>query len=65
MNDNLRIAGAIITLIGIFIFAFGKKLFLLRLYFGDRSVFSQIFWGIILIIIGLGLLYASGVFFIK
>ena len=44
------------------IFCFGKKWIVLRLVFGDRSMFSQIFFGGIITIFGLILLYLSGAF---
>lgn len=62
VTDPLIILGVLIFLVGILIFCFGKKWFILRSFFGDRSMFSQIFWGLIISLIGLILLYISGVF---
>lgn len=53
MNPLFSI-GCLLFMIGISVFCFGKKFFLFRLFFGDRSMFSQIFWG--LIFSGIGLL---------
>ena len=52
----------VVFLIGMSIFCFGKKWIVLRLVFGDRSMFSQIFFGGIITIFGLILLYLSGAF---
>lgn len=49
-------AGCLIFMIGILIFAFGRKFLLFRWFFGDRSMFSQLFWGLILCLVGLGLI---------
>ena len=62
VDNPLTIVGVVVFLIGMSIFCFGKKWIVLRLVFGDRSMFSQIFfWGIITIF-GLILLYLSGAF---
>ncbi|MGM0239435.1 hypothetical protein [Enterococcus sp. AZ103] len=61
-NNPLIIAGIIIFIVGLITFIFGKKFVLLRLYFGDKSMFSQLFWGVIFMLIGFGLLFISGVF---
>lgn len=63
METNLMTTlGIIIFAIGAIIFAFGKKFILLRAFFGDRSMFSQMFWGTFIAIIGLILLYFGGSF---
>ncbi|MHC5227019.1 hypothetical protein ACYSNW_01930 [Enterococcus sp. LJL99] len=54
--------GLVIFFIGLLIFCFGKKFFLLRLFFGDRSMFSQIFVGGVLGAIGLFMMYLGGAF---
>uniref|UniRef100_UPI003241F1A2 hypothetical protein n=1 Tax=Lactococcus sp. TaxID=44273 RepID=UPI003241F1A2 len=61
-NNPLTIVGVVVFLIGMSIFCFGKKWIVLRLVFGDRSMFSQIFFGGIITIFGLILLYLSGAF---
>lgn len=58
----LILLGVVLFLISMFIFLFGKKFFLLRAFFGDRSMFSQIFWGIVIVIIGLLFMYLGGAF---
>ncbi|MGF2204981.1 hypothetical protein [Lactococcus lactis] len=62
VDNPLTIVGVVIFLIGMSIFCFGKKWIVLRLVFGDRSMFSQIFFGGIITIFGLILLYLSGAF---
>lgn len=54
--------GAVIFGVGVIIFAFGKKFFILRAFFGDRSMLSQIFWGGLLSLIGFIILYLGGAF---
>lgn len=54
--------GIVIFLIGLLIFCFGKKFFLLRIFFGDRSMFSQIFVGAVIGAIGLFLMYLGNAF---
>ncbi|ALS36469.1 putative membrane protein [Enterococcus rotai] len=61
-TNPLVIAGVILFIIGLFIFIFGKKFILLRAYFGDRSMFSQILWGTVIMLVGFGLLFISNVF---
>ena len=48
VDNPLTIVGVVVFLIGMSIFCFGKKWIVLRLVFGDRSMFSQIFFGGIL-----------------
>ncbi|CAK1241129.1 MULTISPECIES: hypothetical protein [Fructobacillus] len=48
----LGIIGLIIVILSILVLIAGNTAPLLRLYFGDRSVISQIFWGVILFAIG-------------
>ncbi|AXH04281.1 hypothetical protein Lpl43_06015 [Lactiplantibacillus plantarum] len=60
--EMLRIIGIIIFVIGIFIFCFGKWFFVLRTFFGDRSMFYQLAWGIAIATIGFLLLLISGTF---
>ena len=62
VDNPLTIVGVGVFLIGMSIFCFGKKWIVLRLVFGDRSMFSQIFFGGIITIFGLILLYLSGAF---
>ena len=62
VDNQLTIVGVVVFLIGMSIFCFGKKWIVLRLVFGDRSMFSQIFFGGIITIFGLILLYLSGAF---
>jgi len=62
VDNPLTIVGVVVFLIGMSIFCFGKKWIVLRLVFGDRSMFSQIFFGGIITILGLILLYLSGAF---
>ncbi|MFP7242390.1 hypothetical protein [Pediococcus pentosaceus] len=52
--------GVAICLIGVFIGAFGRKFFVLRWIFGDRSMFAQLLWGVILATIGLALMLLGG-----
>lgn len=61
-SNPLIIVGVIIFMIGVLIFCFGKKLVLLRVFFGDRSMFSQILWGAIIGLVGLVLLFLGGAF---
>ncbi|MEO1771587.1 hypothetical protein JZO67_003568 [Enterococcus sp. 665A] len=56
------IIGMVTFLIGMAIFLFGKQFILLRAFFGDRSMFYQLFWGTIIAIIGLAIMYFAGVF---
>lgn len=56
------IIGAAISFLGILIFAFGKKFFLLRLFFKDRSTFKQLGWGLLIFLIGFIILLSTGVF---
>ncbi|KLK97230.1 MAG: hypothetical protein LKK07_11410 [Lactococcus lactis] len=62
VDNPITIVGVVVFLIGMSIFCFGKKWIVLRLVFGDRSMFSQIFFGGIITIFGLILLYLSGAF---
>ncbi|WP_396424796.1 hypothetical protein LLNCDO702_13480 (plasmid) [Lactococcus lactis subsp. lactis] len=62
VDNPLTIVGVVVFLIGMSIFCFGKKWIVLRLVFGDRSMFSQIIFGGIITIFGLILLYLSGAF---
>lgn len=49
--------GFIIAVIGLIIFGIGKQVPYIRFFFGDRSMFSQFFWGAIIFFIGLGIIY--------
>lgn len=60
--EPLKIIGLIFFGIGMCIFVLGKQLFLLRLYFGDRSMFTQIIWGVLISLIGIVMLVLSGAF---
>ncbi|WP_450558597.1 hypothetical protein [Streptomyces phaeochromogenes] len=62
VDNPLTIVGVVVFLIGMSIFCFGKKWIVLRLVFGDISMFSQIFFGGIITIFGLILLYLSEAF---
>ncbi|MGX4645508.1 hypothetical protein [Holzapfeliella sp. JNUCC 80] len=46
-----------IFIFGIILFGFGKKAPVLRLFLGDKSVFFQLFWGAIISLIGIALIY--------
>ncbi|TXK45679.1 hypothetical protein FVP43_00275 [Lactococcus sp. dk322] len=59
-TNPLLIIGILIFFVGMFIFLVGKKCFFLRWFFNDRSMFWQLFYGLILVIIGLFFLYFSG-----
>ncbi|NEZ68816.1 hypothetical protein [Pediococcus pentosaceus] len=52
----IAIIGIIIFLIGALTTTLGRTLTILRFCFGDRSIFTQMFWGIIFICIGLFLI---------
>lgn len=52
----MAIIGIIIFFIGALIITLGRTLTILRFFFGDRSMFTQIFLGIIFICIGLFLI---------
>lgn len=60
--ELLKLMGIVLFAIGASIFLFGKKFFLLRLYFGDKSMFSQIILGIIVSVIGFIMMFMSGTF---
>lgn len=58
-NHTLTNIGLVVFMIGLFIFLIGTKFPRLRAYFGDKSMFRQIFLGIVIagvgiILIGLG-----------
>ncbi|MTD41625.1 hypothetical protein GIX45_23970 [Erwinia sp. CPCC 100877] len=55
-NNPLFAIGCLLVVIGILTFGFGKKFFVFRWLFGDRSMFTQILGGIILSGIGLMLI---------
>ncbi|CAK1247866.1 hypothetical protein R55210_AODCCCNP_01165 [Fructobacillus fructosus] len=57
---DFNLLGVIVFVIGMVIFLFGKQFILLRLYFGDRSVFSQLFWGTVISAVGVAILYFNG-----
>lgn len=57
---EIRMIGVILFLTGMVTFLFGRKFILLRLYFGDRSVFSQLFWGSVISAVGVVILYFDG-----
>ena len=56
-RNPLAFSGFIIFAIGLIIFAFGRKFFLLRWFFGDRSMFSQFLWGGLIMLLGFGMLW--------
>ena len=57
MSDPLRTISIILAALGVLIFAFGRKWFVFRWIFGDRRMFSQLFWGLVIFAIGAMLLY--------
>ncbi|MBS9336071.1 hypothetical protein [Fructobacillus papyrifericola] len=52
----LAIVGLLLVVLGIIVLIFGSTAPLLRLYFGDRSVISQLLWGTVIFAIGAVLL---------
>ncbi|CAK1223512.1 hypothetical protein [Fructobacillus fructosus] len=48
----LGLIGLALVIIGIIVLIFGSTAPLLRLYFGDRSVISQLLWGTFIFAIG-------------
>ncbi|GAP04365.1 MULTISPECIES: hypothetical protein [Fructobacillus] len=58
----IALIGLAITLLGLIILTMGQTAPLIRLYFGDRSVISQIFWGTILFLIGGGILIINAAY---
>ncbi len=58
--DIVRLIGVIVFVIGLSIFLFAKKFILFRLYFKDKSVISQLFWGVVFSLIGIAILYFNG-----
>lgn len=52
----MTIIGIIIFSIGALVTTLGRTLTILRFVFGDRSIFTQMFWGIIFICVGLFLI---------
>lgn len=63
MNPQLLTTiGVIVAFMGMLIFAFGKKFFLFRYIFGNRSMLSQMVWGTTLFLIGLIFLFLGGAF---
>lgn len=48
----IKLIGVILTISGILLVGIGKKLPLVRFLLNDRSMLSQIFYGMILFIIG-------------
>lgn len=57
----LSLIGLALVIIGIIVLIFGNTAPLLRLYFGDRSVISQLFWGTIIFLVGGGLLVLNNI----
>ncbi|MEG0256245.1 hypothetical protein [Vagococcus sp.] len=53
----IKLIGVIVTISGILLVGIGKKLPLVRFLLNDRSMLSQIFYGMILFIIGGIMLY--------
>ncbi|MEG0551530.1 MAG: hypothetical protein RR554_10215 [Vagococcus sp.] len=53
----IKLIGVILTISGILLVGIGKKLPLVRFLLNDRSMLSQIFYGMILFIIGGIMLY--------
>ena len=62
MASPLVVLGIIVFVIGLIVFLFGKQFFWLRAFFGDPSMFSQIFWGLVICVIGGILMYSGGAF---
>ncbi|MCK8638828.1 hypothetical protein [Fructobacillus fructosus] len=58
----IALIGLAITLLGLIILTMGQTAPFIRLYFGDRSVISQIFWGTILFLIGSGILIVNAAY---
>ncbi|MCO0832293.1 hypothetical protein NFX39_04210 [Fructobacillus sp. W13] len=58
----LSLIGLALVFIGIIVLIFGSTAPLLRLYFGDRSVISQLFWGTIIFLLGAGTLILNNVY---
>ncbi|MCK8617542.1 hypothetical protein LNP00_04085 [Fructobacillus sp. M158] len=59
---DFKLLGVIVFAMGMMIFVFGKQFILIRAYFGDRSMFAQMFWGTVVAGVGLLILYATGTF---
>ncbi|MFC4760440.1 hypothetical protein [Fructobacillus durionis] len=59
----LSLIGLGLVFIGIIVLIFGSTAPLLRLYFGDRSVISQLVWGTIIFGIGAILLIIHAAYF--
>lgn len=55
-TSALFLIGVILFFIGAIVMTLGKTLIILRWFFGDRSMFSQIMWGLLLICIGIVLI---------
>lgn len=62
MANPLVMIGIIVFVIGLIVFLFGRQFFFLRAFFGDRSMFAQILWGIVICAIGSVLMFAGGAF---
>ncbi|PEH49518.1 hypothetical protein [Enterococcus faecium] len=52
-NNPVYTIGCLLVILGVIIFVFGKKLLLFRWFLGDRSMFSQMFYGLLFTGIGL------------
>lgn len=55
-TSALFLIGVILFFIGAIVMTLGKTLIILRWFFGDRSMFSQIMWGLLLICVGIVLI---------
>ncbi|MDD9139293.1 hypothetical protein H7198_06785 [Fructobacillus sp. CRL 2054] len=59
----LSLIGLGLVFVGIIVLIFGSTAPLLRLYFGDRSVISQLFWGTVIFGIGALVLILNAAYF--
>ncbi|GAO99324.1 hypothetical protein [Fructobacillus ficulneus] len=57
----LGLIGLALVVLGILIVILGSFLPLIRLYFGDRSVISQLFWGGVIFLVGCALLIYNAI----
>lgn len=53
----IKLIGVIVTISGILLVGIGKKMPLIRFLLNDRSMFTQILYGMILFLIGVTMLY--------
>ncbi|MDT2834153.1 hypothetical protein P7H70_08785 [Vagococcus carniphilus] len=55
--SGIKLVGFITSLSGIILIGIGKKMPIIRLFFKDRSMIYQLFYGSILFFIGLAILF--------